>query len=65
MHINLLTIALLTAHNGSDNDQLIPRHEIADASLVLAVAGGQVEFQGRGELSHKKEECEDGPHGDW
>lgn len=65
MHVDLLAITLLTAHNGRDDDQLIPRHEVADASLVLAVAGGQVEFQGGGELSHEEEEGEDGPHGEW
>lgn len=65
VHIDLLTIALLTGHNGSNDDQLIPRDEVADASLVLAVAGGEVEFQGCGELDREDEEREDGPHGEW
>lgn len=63
VHIDLLTITFLTAYNGSDDDQLIPRHEVADASLVLAVAGGEVEFQGCGKLGHEEEEGENGPHG--
>lgn len=65
VHVNLLPITLLTVHNRRNDDQLIPRHEVADASLVLAVAGGEVEFQGCGELGHEEEECEDGPHGEW
>ena len=65
VHVNLLAIALLAAHNGSNDDQLILRDEVADASLVLAVAGGEVEFQGCGELGHEEEEGEDGPHGEW
>lgn len=47
MHVHDLTVTLVAAHDSSDNDQLVLRHEVADASLVLAaVAGlsGQIEF---------------------
>lgn len=59
MHVDLLAIALLAAHDSSYHDQLVLGHEVTDASLVLAVAGGQVEFEGGGQLDHKEEEGED------
>ena len=62
MHVDLLAITLLAVHDSSDHDQLVAGHEVADASLVLAVAGGQFEFQGGDELDREEEEGEDGPH---
>ena len=62
MHVNLLAVTLVAAHDGSDHDELVAGHEVADASLVLAAAGRQVELQGGDELDGEKEEGEDGPH---
>lgn len=46
MNVDPLAVTLRTANDGSDNDQLVLRDEVANASLVLAAAGGgdQVEF---------------------
>lgn len=67
VHVDDLAITLVAAHDSSHDDQLVLGDEVADASLVLAVAGlsGQVEFQSGGDLHHKKEKCEDGPHSEW
>lgn len=62
MHVDLLAITLVAAYNGSDHDKLIAGHEVADASLVLTVAGGQIKLEGGNELNGEKEEGEDGPH---
>lgn len=67
MNIDLLAITLRAANNGSDNDELVLRDEVANASLVLAAAGGgdEVEFKGVGELDEDKQEAKDGPQRDW
>ena len=46
MNVDPLTVTLRTANDGGDNDELVLRDEVANASLVLAAAGGgdQVEF---------------------
>lgn len=46
MNIDLLAITLRTTNDSSDNDELVLRDEVANASLVLAAAGGgdEVEF---------------------
>lgn len=46
MNIDLLAITLRTTNDGSDNNELVLRDEVANASLVLAAAGGgdEVEF---------------------
>lgn len=62
MHVNLLPIAPLAAHNGRYHDELVLADEVADTSLVLA--GEQVEFQGRGKLKEEEEEAEERPHGE-
>lgn len=65
MHVDLLAIAFLAVHDSSHNDQLILRHEVADASLIVAVAGGEVELKSGCKLGYKKEEGEEGPHCEW
>lgn len=46
MNVDLLAITLRATNDGSDNDELVLGDEVADASLVLAAAGGgdEVEF---------------------
>jgi hypothetical protein len=46
MNVDLLAITLRATNDGSDNDELILGDEVANASLVLAAAGGgdEVEF---------------------
>lgn len=53
MHADFLAITLLTAHNGRHYDQLVLRDKVADASLSLARAGGEIELEGGGDLYHK------------
>lgn len=67
MDIDLLAITLRSANDGSNNDKLVLRDEVADASLVLAAAGGcdEVKFQSTSELDKCKEEAKDGPQCDW
>jgi hypothetical protein len=62
VHVDLLAITLIAAHDSSDHDQLVAGDEIADTSLVLAVTGGQVELQSGDELDREEEKREDGPH---
>lgn len=46
MNVDLLAITFRATNDGSDNDKLVLRDEVANASLVLAAAGGgdEVEF---------------------
>lgn len=46
MNIDPLAITLRTTNDGSDNNELVLRDEVANASLVLAAAGGgdEIEF---------------------
>lgn len=55
VHVDLLAITFLAAHDSSHNDQLILRHEVADTSLVVAVAGGEFEFKGGCKLDYEEE----------
>lgn len=67
MNVDLLSITLGTTNSSSNNDQLVLGDEVADASLVLAAAGGsgEIEFEGAGELDKYEEEAEDAPQRDW
>jgi hypothetical protein len=63
MNIDFLSIAFGATDGSSDNDQLVLGNEVADASLVLAAAGGsgEVEFEGACKLNKNKEKAEDTP----
>lgn len=54
VHVELLPIASLAAHNGRHHDELVVADEVAYTSLVLAVGGGYVEFQGSRENHEQK-----------
>ena len=57
MHVNHLSIASLAAHNGSYHYELVLSDEIADASLVVATSGVNVEFQSRRNVNEEKQEA--------
>lgn len=54
VHVEPLPVASLATHNGRHHDELVLADEISYTSLVLAVGGGYVEFQGRRERHEQK-----------
>lgn len=62
MHVDLLPVALLAAHYGRHHHELVLADEVAYTSLVLAVGGEHVEFQGRRESHEEKHEAQKRPH---